>query len=318
MVDNDDTGAVLAAYGDALAAGVLDGEAARRVSVSRDLGRDWLLGMQNPDGGWSAFVHGLPAKRPGPLFSGPVEVSLDDPVVAVRTLLDPPRELPRRSVHRGPHRPRARRPRPRRTDDRVAGSAARDRVPAGAAVRPRRVLGAVDRELPGFDRVRTPGARARRRQYVRTLGPARRRLRAFAAERRRRMGRAPRLLPRPRAGRSRSQHAPAHRPRADRADRRGRGDRPTPSRVGSRTCSISNEPTGRGRTATGSRRSCRPTPSTSWPRRPSTIRSRRSPAGSKLPERCATPGAGTGCPPPRPTSGRSGPRAGRGTARPTA
>ena len=63
------------------------------MSASRDLGREWLLGMQNPDGGWSAFVHGLPAKRPGPLFSGPVEVSLDDPVGAVRTLLDPPREL---------------------------------------------------------------------------------------------------------------------------------------------------------------------------------------------------------------------------------
>ena len=61
--------------------------------ASLDLGRDWLLGMQNPDGGWSAFVHGLPAKRPGPLFTGPVEVSLDDPIAAVRTLLDPPREL---------------------------------------------------------------------------------------------------------------------------------------------------------------------------------------------------------------------------------
>ena len=93
MVDNDDTGAVLAAYGDALAAAALDRDAGRRVSASRDLGRDWLLGMQNPDGGWSAFVHGLPAKRPGPLFSGPVEVSLEDPVGAVRTLLDPPREL---------------------------------------------------------------------------------------------------------------------------------------------------------------------------------------------------------------------------------
>ena len=93
MVDNDDTGAVVAAYGDALAAGALDQDASRRVSASRDLGRDWLLGMQNPDGGWSAFVHGLPAKRPGPLFSGPVEVSLDDPLGAVRTLLDPPREL---------------------------------------------------------------------------------------------------------------------------------------------------------------------------------------------------------------------------------
>jgi squalene-hopene/tetraprenyl-beta-curcumene cyclase len=93
MVDNDDTGAVLAAYGDALANAALDRDATRRLGASRDLGRDWLLGMQNPDGGWSAFVHGLPAKRPGPLFSGPVEVSLDDPVAAVRTLLDPPREL---------------------------------------------------------------------------------------------------------------------------------------------------------------------------------------------------------------------------------
>jgi squalene-hopene/tetraprenyl-beta-curcumene cyclase len=94
MVDNDDTGAVLTAYGDVLAhADGLDSEIGRRVSASRDLGRDWLLGMQNPDGGWSAFVHGLPAKRQGPLFSGPVAVSLEDPVGALRTLIDPPREL---------------------------------------------------------------------------------------------------------------------------------------------------------------------------------------------------------------------------------
>jgi squalene-hopene/tetraprenyl-beta-curcumene cyclase len=97
MVDNDDSGTVLAAYGSVLAAATLDAaldpETGRRLSASRDLGREWLLGMQNPDGGWSAFVHGLPAKRPGPLFSGPVEVSLDDPVAALRTLLDPPREL---------------------------------------------------------------------------------------------------------------------------------------------------------------------------------------------------------------------------------
>jgi squalene-hopene/tetraprenyl-beta-curcumene cyclase len=93
MVDNDDTGAVLAAFGDALAGGELDAELSRRVAASRDLGRDWLLGMQNPDGGWSAFVHGLPAKRPGPLFTGPVEVSLENPMAALRTLLDPPREL---------------------------------------------------------------------------------------------------------------------------------------------------------------------------------------------------------------------------------
>jgi squalene-hopene/tetraprenyl-beta-curcumene cyclase len=93
MVDNDDTGAVLTAFGSALGGSSLDPETGGRVRASLDLGRDWLLGMQNPDGGWSAFVHGLPAKRPGPLFTGPVEVSLDDPIAAVRTLLDPPREL---------------------------------------------------------------------------------------------------------------------------------------------------------------------------------------------------------------------------------
>ncbi|HTU86375.1 MAG TPA: prenyltransferase/squalene oxidase repeat-containing protein [Solirubrobacteraceae bacterium] len=93
MVDNDDTGAVLAAFGDALAHDALRSDEHPRLSGSRDLGREWLLGMQNPDGGWSAFVHGLPAKRPGPLFTGPVEVSLGDPIGALRTLVDPPREL---------------------------------------------------------------------------------------------------------------------------------------------------------------------------------------------------------------------------------
>ncbi len=93
MVDNDDTGAVLAAFGDALADSGLQSEVRARVTASRDLGRDWLLGMQNPDGGWSAFVRGLPAKRPGPRFTGPIEVSLQDPVGAARALIDPPREL---------------------------------------------------------------------------------------------------------------------------------------------------------------------------------------------------------------------------------
>jgi squalene-hopene/tetraprenyl-beta-curcumene cyclase len=94
MVDNDDTGTVLAAFGAGLdKATTLDPVFADRLRASRDLGRDWLLGMQNPDGGWSAFVYGLPGKRPGPLFTGPVEVSLDDPIAAVRTLIDPPREL---------------------------------------------------------------------------------------------------------------------------------------------------------------------------------------------------------------------------------
>jgi squalene-hopene/tetraprenyl-beta-curcumene cyclase len=93
MVDNDDTGAVLTAFGSVLAGDSLGPVLTERVTASLNRGRDWLLGMQNPDGGWSAFVHGLPAKRPGPLFTGPVEVSLEDPVGALRTLFDPPREL---------------------------------------------------------------------------------------------------------------------------------------------------------------------------------------------------------------------------------
>ncbi len=93
MVDNDDTGAVLTAFGDVVKAGTLEADVSQRVTGSLALGRDWLLGMQNPDGGWSAFVFGLPAKRPGPLFTGPIEVSLEDPAAALRTLFDPPREL---------------------------------------------------------------------------------------------------------------------------------------------------------------------------------------------------------------------------------
>jgi squalene-hopene/tetraprenyl-beta-curcumene cyclase len=93
MVDNDDGGAVLAAFGDALAGDGLDAGIATRVRDSLDRGRDWLLDMQNPDGGWSAFVNGLPGKKPGPMFTDSIGVSLDDPVAVVRTLVDPPPEL---------------------------------------------------------------------------------------------------------------------------------------------------------------------------------------------------------------------------------
>ena len=91
MIDNDDTGAVLAAFGDALAG--LDGAGARRVRSSLERGRDWLVDMQNPDGGWSAFVYALPGKRPGPMFTETIAVSLGDPVAVARTLLHPPPEL---------------------------------------------------------------------------------------------------------------------------------------------------------------------------------------------------------------------------------
>ncbi len=96
MVDCDDTGVVLGAFGDALArseAGPLSAGEAERVAASLRRGRDWLLGMQNPDGGWSAFVWGLPGKPPGPMMTETVAVSMGDPVAVARTLLSPPPEL---------------------------------------------------------------------------------------------------------------------------------------------------------------------------------------------------------------------------------
>jgi squalene-hopene/tetraprenyl-beta-curcumene cyclase len=63
------------------------------VRASLERGRDWLVDMQNPDGGWSAFVYALPGKRPGPMFTETIAVSLGDPLAVARTLLRPPPEL---------------------------------------------------------------------------------------------------------------------------------------------------------------------------------------------------------------------------------
>jgi squalene-hopene/tetraprenyl-beta-curcumene cyclase len=75
LPDCDDTGAVLATLGLALsrASGARVGVGlAARMRVAVALGRGWLLGMQGPDGGWSAYVRGLPAKPPGPILTRPV------------------------------------------------------------------------------------------------------------------------------------------------------------------------------------------------------------------------------------------------------
>ena len=173
MVDNDDTGAVLAAFGDALARRRRARRRDRRrgCTDSRDLGRDWLLGMQNPDGGWSAFVHGLPAKRPGPhVHRHPG--GLDGRPGGRRPHAARPAARAGRPVDGGPDRARAGRARADRPDGRRGPGAPRDRVPARAAVRQRRLLGPLDRQLPGGDLVRADGARARGRRHDRALGPA--------------------------------------------------------------------------------------------------------------------------------------------------
>lgn len=94
MADCDDAGVVLSALGEALARpeGVDAGLLARlRDSVQQ--AHAWLTGMQNPDGGWSAFVWDLPAKRPGPLFERTPRLRLDDPLGMLLRLVVPPREL---------------------------------------------------------------------------------------------------------------------------------------------------------------------------------------------------------------------------------
>ena len=98
MADSDDTGIVLSSLGMALEPGD-DGVplalgTAARVNRSAARAERWLLDMQNPDGGWGAFVWAVPGVRPpGRLFAHPIDVPPDQPIKAFMTLLDPPPEL---------------------------------------------------------------------------------------------------------------------------------------------------------------------------------------------------------------------------------
>lgn len=92
MADCDDAGVVLSALGEALARtgpNALDAQIANRVRTSVERGKEWLFGMQNPDGGWSAFVWGLPGKKPGPAMTTTVRAKMDDPLAMAKFLFDP-------------------------------------------------------------------------------------------------------------------------------------------------------------------------------------------------------------------------------------
>ncbi|MCI0573311.1 MAG: hypothetical protein L0Y66_21400, partial [Myxococcaceae bacterium] len=96
MADCDDAGVVFSPFGMALTARATEGvdtalEQRLRDSIAR--GREWLFGMQNPDGGWSAFVWGLPGKKAGPLFERTPRMKLDDVLGMVLKVLAPPPEL---------------------------------------------------------------------------------------------------------------------------------------------------------------------------------------------------------------------------------
>lgn len=89
MPDCDDTGLVLACLGASTAA-----EASREAFKSIDDGLAWLRDMQNPDGGWAAYVWNLPSKEPGPMFVGTAAMpDLRDPKAALSMFVDPPPEL---------------------------------------------------------------------------------------------------------------------------------------------------------------------------------------------------------------------------------
>ena len=55
--------------------------------------RSWLVGMQNPDGGWPSFFHGHPSKRPGPILMRPMnlrfsELPPNDPAAWLRAIAE--------------------------------------------------------------------------------------------------------------------------------------------------------------------------------------------------------------------------------------
>lgn len=89
MPDCDDTGMVLASLGAATPP-----RASREEFATLDAGVAWLRAMQNPDGGWPAYVWNLPAKAPGPMFTNAVTIpDARDLRAIVSLFVDPPPEL---------------------------------------------------------------------------------------------------------------------------------------------------------------------------------------------------------------------------------
>jgi squalene cyclase len=91
MADCDDAGVVLTLLALALEPGPhgerIPDRVRARIDESVAKGRAWLEGMQNPDGGWGAFVWAVPGKRPiRPLFSNPVPLPPDEPFTALRAI----------------------------------------------------------------------------------------------------------------------------------------------------------------------------------------------------------------------------------------
>src|SRR6185369_12649413 len=81
MPDSDDTGMALAALGT-----INGARTTREIFAATEAGLRWLRDMQNPDGGFPAFVWNLPSKPPGPMYLHDVAIKLDDPVRVLQFL----------------------------------------------------------------------------------------------------------------------------------------------------------------------------------------------------------------------------------------
>lgn len=97
MADCDDAGIVLSTLALALESPAvgdpLPTALATQVRAAIDRGRAWLVDMQNPDGGWSAFVWGLPPRPRGAIMDRPLDFPPDDRWKMLSALLHPPPEL---------------------------------------------------------------------------------------------------------------------------------------------------------------------------------------------------------------------------------
>lgn len=93
MPDADDAGVVLTSFGMAMAAkhgAMLSQETFAKVQRSSQLGMQWVFSMQNPDGGWSAFVWGLPGKAAGPIMEKNPHVDMSNVIDLLESVVDVP------------------------------------------------------------------------------------------------------------------------------------------------------------------------------------------------------------------------------------
>lgn len=90
MPDSDDAGVTLSPIGIALEDPRLPADLRPPLAKAAELGKRWLFDMQNPDGGWSAFVWNLGKKPPGPIMKEAPHIDLSSLWSMAGAFLVPP------------------------------------------------------------------------------------------------------------------------------------------------------------------------------------------------------------------------------------